>query len=151
MVIKLTGLAHHHLQDVAESVVPKNLCFIRAEENKYASNGIAFAVYCKGQLIGYVPELKTLREYYKDAQTEEKRFRIQEWGKAVSAVRDQFRLDMDAGITEWKAQICSLLYTDGSAYAEYQEYSDMCQNEPLEAKKWTLQQISVTVDGVLPF
>ncbi len=154
IAVKLTGIAHHHSKEIAECIVPKNSVIIRLEANEKASNGFAYSAVCKGLLIGYLPELDTLRKYYADATTDSKRANISAWGHAVKACREQFKIDYEnSGTEEWKATVCGLLYCkviDGcEVWIEFDQYSDLCQRG--EGVGWTLRQISVLIDGVEGF
>ena len=150
MIVKLNALAHGDIGKIEDCIVPKNRCSIRAVENKHASNGVAYVVYCKGLEIGMIPELNTLRKYLKDAKSQEAQSRVIEWGKATRAVRDQFRIDEDAlGQTEWGASVAGLLYCKDDAWLEYQAYSDLAQKG--SASGFHLRQLAVSVDGILAF
>ena len=150
MVIKLTGLAHHKAAEIAESLVPGNVAFIIREDNPKGSNGIAYRCECKGHLIGYVPELATLRKYYREATSEDERNRIKAWGECVKACRNQFAIDFDNnGQERWKSRVSGLLYYNNGQWIEFDEYSALCQEG--KADGWALRQIAVCVDGVEPF
>lgn len=157
MVIKLTGLAFHELNQIAESLVPGNMAYFVAEENEKASNGIAFRCDCKGVTIGYLPELSTLRKYYRESKKEDERYRISAWGNAVKAVREQFKIDMDNnGQNRWSARVCGLLYADDAGWNsfpkmcyEFDEYSELCQKALADGV--VLRQVSVDAESVEPF
>ena len=150
MIVKLNALAYGDIAQIEDCVVPKNRCTILAVENEHASNGVAYVVYCKGLLIGYIPELATLRGYLKDANTQEAQARVIEWGKATRAVRDQFRIDADNnGAEEWAATVAGLLYCKDEEWLEYQEYSDLAQAGGADG--FHLRQLAVDVVGVEAF
>lgn len=152
VVIKLTGIAYHDLKDIEDCVVPKNVAYIVRENNEKASDGIAYRADCKGLCIGYVPELATLRKYYKEATSEDERIRIMSWGNAVKLCREQFKIDYDNNGTEqWKAVVSGLLYFNDRTgqWVEFDEYSGLCASG--NASGFKLRQISVSVDGVEAF
>ena len=153
MIVKLTALRHGDIGKIEDGIVPKNRCAIAAEVNEHASNGVAYVAYCKGLKIGYIPELKTLRGYLRDAKTQEAQSRVIEWGKATRAVRDQFRIDADNnGQAEWAATVAGLLYCcegNPDTWLEYQAYSDLAQAG--NAGGFHLRQLAVSVDGVEAF
>jgi hypothetical protein len=151
LAVKLTGIAHHEAKQIQDCIVPKNGVKIVREANAKASDGFAYRADCKGLLIGYIPELSTLRKYYSEAYSESKRHEVSAWGSAVKACREQFKIDYEMNGTEsWSAKVCGLLYSktiDGiEAWVEFEQYSDLCQAG--QGEGWNLRQISVLVDGV---
>lgn len=154
LAVKLTGIAHSKASEIEESVVPRNYAVIKREPNEKGTDGIAYACYCKGLMIGYVPELPTLRKYYSEARTESKRHEISVWGHAVKSCRYQFKIDYENnGTDEWKASICGLIYCKETSscetWIEFDEYSELCQQGMADG--FVLRQISVLVDGVESF
>ena len=157
MITKITAVGRYITPDVAECLVPKNGVQIFREENPKASKehpqdetGTAFKVVCKGQMIGYLPELATLRRYYSDAQCEDARRRIKEWGEATKAIREQFKCDFDGnGTSQWTGRIAELLYEREGKWIEFQEYSDRAQKN--EADGFELKQVAISVNGVEAF
>jgi len=154
MICQLTALRYEHVQDIAESLVPKNSVQVFREENPKDSSGVAYKIICKGVCIGYMPDLKTLRKYYSDTTTMAEQTRIREWGRADKAIRTQYGIDYDqSGTEQWVGRITTLLYATDANWTpnkivaiEWQEYSDLCQAGKAEGYK--LRQVSVLFDGV---
>ena len=108
---KLTGLQHGQIELIKESVCVGNLVKIVRDPEWDKPEGKAYKAICKDVKIGYVPLLSTLRGYWKDADTQTKRDRINEWGVATSKIREwlesreKFHFE-----TEWNTKICMMLY-----------------------------------------
>jgi len=151
MIIPITGLRYHDINKIAEALVPKNMVAIRAEGNPAASRGTAYRIDCKGVTIGYINELATLRKWYREAKTEDGRTEKLLIGKAVRAVRDQFKIDEDnLGYTEWPGEIATILYATDEGWnsspikaVEFDEYSLLCQAG--RAHGYRLRQVSINV------
>jgi hypothetical protein len=114
--------------------------FIYREENKKDSSGVAYKIECKGVSIGYLPDIKTLRGYLKDCNDDKQYSNLVEWGKAVKAIREQFKLDFNnLGQENWLGTIAEVLYTNGKEWIGFCDFSDL-----KEPAGWTLSQIAVT-------
>lgn len=150
MICKITGTKFHDLEQIAECLVIKNACQVIREANPKGSDGIAYRIDCKGVCIGYLPEIATLRKYYKDANTQEEQARIKEWAEAAKAVRQQFKIDYENnGQESWTGHVAGLLYEKDGKWIEFQDYSDLCQHD--ENEGWKLRQVAVRFDGVEAF
>ena len=106
-IIELTGIQHHVINqiDVGDSVT------VRREENEYGNNGIAFGAWHDQKLIGYIPEIDSLREYYNQESDEKKRADMHQKATATITARNQFRIDFDSnGREEWAGVVVKTLY-----------------------------------------
>ena len=161
MNVLLTGLKHHDVQTIAESIVPKNSVTVKHEPEldidlkkkpDRTCDGLAWRCECKGLLIGYIPLIRTLRKYYNEATSDAERESNRQRGLATKAVRDQLRIELEnLGTDCHTVKVSGLLYAKEGQFLEYPQYSDLCQSEPEEAKKWTLVGVSVCFPSVDAF
>lgn len=142
--VRLTPPKHTDVAAIADTLCVGNFAKVKTEANVYASNGIAYAVYTKEHHIGYIPELATLRKWYAEADTEDKRMKLDLWGRSTKAVRQQFKIDEDNnGTEEWAARVSGLLFEHDYKYIEWNEYTQL-----KDASGWSLSQISIGFDDV---
>jgi len=143
MRAKLTALKYNMVSSIADNICPNNAVFVYREETDKDSSGVAYRVDCKSVTIGYLPDLKSLRKYLKDAKTDKEYTDIVEWGKAVKAIRNQFKIDYDQyGTEKWTGVVAQILYTKDGKWVHYQGYSDLAQKD--KAEGWALGQVAVT-------
>ena len=154
MITTITGTKHHDLNLIAESVVPKNIVFVThdAQWDKPKENGcdgLAWKCTTKGVDIGYLPLVRTLRKYLKDAYSDEARQRIIDRGRATKQIRTQLRIDYENnGTEEFKAFVTGLLYFKDGKWLEFDALSRL---SPKEQAGWTLEQVSINFPDVLDF
>ena len=157
MICKLTGLQFHDIKKIAECLVIVNAVSVDREpsfdkEPDRTCDGRAYVCKTKGVCIGYLPLLRTLRKYMAEAQEEEAKERIRQWGLATKAIRQQLKIDHDnIGREHWTAKVSGILYERADKWLEVHEYSELCPTNPAEAAKWTLKQVAVNFENVLEF
>jgi|SRR6056297_492629 len=154
MITTITGTKHHDLNKISDCLVPKNLVFVTHDEkwDKPAENGcdgLAWKCTTKGVDIGYLPLVRTLRKYLKDAHSNEARQRIIDRGRATKQIRNQLRIDYENnGTDQFKAIVAGLLYFKKGKWLEFDEFSML---SPEEQAGWTLEQVAINFPDVLDF
>jgi len=143
IVVEMTGIAHGSIKQIEETICPRNLVEIRDEENQKASKGVAFAAFCKGVKIGYVPELDTLRGYYRAATSDEERMRIDLRGRATRALRGQLWTDMGL-----HGKVCTTGTIREILYSNDFEWKSSLDLPEEDRDKWTLRKVSVLFEDV---
>ncbi len=142
MIARLTPLKYSDLTEV--DIIPANnlkagfkgtYVSIYLEQNCYASGGLAVRVDCKGHLLGYLPELKSVT-----AWTDEHH----QWTKAVAAIRNQLFLEYDTNGTErWGGHVAACRYIKQGELTEYATYDELTVMPAEEQKGWKLEQCAV--------
>lgn len=135
--VKVAGLSFGGIEEVLPTLCVGNCVRVVTEENKRASNGVAYAVECKGKKIGYIPELKTLRKQYKEAYTEPYRNEVEAWGKRTAALRAHF----NEGGAEWYGKIVNIIFQPNSI--DWAEWSNLGEPEG-----YTVSAVIVMFEGV---
>jgi hypothetical protein len=85
-VLKLTGLQHGEL-DKLQDICPGNAVWIERQPEYDKEGGKAYKAMCKGVLLGYIPLVPTLRTYFDEANNDDQKDRIAQWGRACVKVR----------------------------------------------------------------
>ena len=153
MVTKLTGLKYHGIQSIADSLCKGNMVTLIREPEldknpEGTCDGLAYRADCKGVCIGYLPLIRTLRKYYKEAKSDSKRHLIEDWAKSVIAVRRQMKLDTEnTGQIKWTAKVWDIRYTDGAEH--YKTHDEVDRLE--DSSGWKLDAVSIECPFVEPF
>ena len=162
MISRLTPVRYGDVADIATDIIPPSklnpyfkgtFVTILLEPNQYANqpkekhenqtvffggDKLSVNVYCKGHLLGMLPELYSVTDW-KGAEDE--------WTKAVEAIRTQLDLEYCAhGYIGTKDDqklsgfVSACRYKSGENYADYDEYVLL---KPEQQKAWELEQCSV--------
>jgi len=154
MITKITGLQHHDIDKISDSLVIGNAVFVKRQfeldkEPEKGCDGIAYACTCKNVLIGYLSLIRTLRKYYREANNMEDQKRTKEWGEATKAIRNQLFLDYgNTGQEEWVTRVAGLLYFRNGDWLEFDKYGIL---PPDEQETWQLRQAAINFDNVEAF
>lgn len=153
MIVQLNGLQHGGVQKIAENIIPAtsqnsvrpfrgSYATVRAEENPYATNGVAYAVWCQGERIGYIPEVSTLEAWGREAVAEANRERAEDLRQryqSTKAMRDQFRIDeMNDLPQEWKVHVYACIWVKDKVWKSSDELTDF--------DGWELAMLSINMD-----
>ena len=107
--VTLTGACHNLSKDVSEVLCAGNLASIERVPERDAKGELAYSVSCKGEMIGWIPCLSSLRGYWateKQRGNPEKVAKVEKWGLQTAAVRSYLEKDeKDGGQTSWRVKI----------------------------------------------
>jgi hypothetical protein len=149
--LKITGLQYGSISDIEECLVVKNECVVQRvpkfdKPKSGYCDGLAYAVICKGQQIGWIPLVRSIEGYVEGALTKDAAARLREWWVAAVKVRGQLWIDSDLhGTDEWRTRICEILYYDGEKRIRFAEYSAL---SPEKQSGWRLEQVSIMFENV---
>ena len=119
MRIKLTGLQHNNISAVDDLLTEHSMLQLREEVNAKASNGLAYVFEWGGKQIAYLPELETLRGYYKDAYSLSHRVEVALWGIGVADIRDYIHTDRHNLARIWMVKVCEVKRVNGKITEVY--------------------------------
>ena len=146
IAIKLTAIRHGDIKQIEDCLCVGNVVHIKDEANPKASNGVAYLAECKGYKIGYVPELESVRGYYREARDDDARARIDLWGRSVKALRGQLDTDMGLhGSVCLSGRVHELLFENNYSYKNSWEVDQLPEEE---RSAWKLKQVSVAFEDI---
>ena len=143
--LKLTAVKYSKAKELTELLCEGNFVTITREENEHDSSGVAYRCVCKGEDIGYLPDLQTLRNYYQDARTLIYKAEIALWGRKVANARAFFKKQhKEQGLEQWTARISKLKYC--KSLDQYNE--EWLESPNYEGQEgYVLRQVFITLKG----
>ena len=85
MLVKLTGLKYSEI-DTAEELNNHSLMQMKEVNHPVKKGKVAYRLEWGGKHIAWLPELESVRNYYREATTKQERASIEEWGKNLKQV-----------------------------------------------------------------
>ena len=108
MNVKLTGLKFCEMDDVADVLNEKSLLKLVEVNHPAKPNACAYAVEWGGKHIAWLPEVESVRGYYKDALCQAEQARIAEWGNNLKAMRADLEADWANKARVWMVGVAHL-------------------------------------------
>ena len=153
IICRLTPIKHGDVEDIQKCIIPPSerkpdfrgsFVTIILEPNAFANKDgmffggekLAVRVNCQGHLLGYLPELYSVKEWKGE---------FDKWTVCVEAIRNQLSLDYTRnGQRQWSGNVAGCRYiSHKDGLTSYKTYDELANLPEEEQNEWELEQCAI--------